>query len=203
MRLCRRDATRAAVRNLMLAVLVALSLLGGGKLAATKVFDTLTQSFPVQDCVNVNDEPTVQRRRATGDLCAFARERKSRVLVVQFVRGGEFGESAVRELFDSVVSLNGTASSTTIEPYDVRKHAEPDLIVEGRPSLANSRAARWKVRTSLGCNLVESRVDITEKTTGVRTTRLRLLASTLRFITSAKSISRRLFSYGCRTRKFP
>ena len=131
-----RGATRAAVRNLVLAVLVALSLLGGGELAATKVFDTLTQSFPVQDCVNVNDETTVQRRSATGDLCAFARERKSRVLVVQFVRGGEFGESAVRELFDSMVSPNGTASSTTIEPYDVRKHGKPDLIVEGPPKFS-------------------------------------------------------------------
>ncbi len=140
MRLCCRGATRAAVRNLVLLVLVALiSLLGGGKLAATNVFDTLTQFVPVEDCVNVrksDDETTVQRRSATGDLCAFARERKSRVLVVQFVRGGEFGESAVRELFDSVTLPNVTASSITIEPYDARKHAEPDLVVEGPPKFS-------------------------------------------------------------------
>ena len=140
MRSCCHNATRAPARTFVFAALVALSLLGWGKLAATNVFDTLTQSVPVEDCAKVRksgDETTAQRS-ATGDFCAFARERKSRVVVVQFVRGGQFGESAVRELFDSMISPNGTstASSTTIEPYDARKHAEPDLIVEGPPKFS-------------------------------------------------------------------
>ena len=65
MRSCCHNATRAPARTFVFAALVALSLLGWGKLAATNVFDTLTQSVPVEDCAKVRksgDETTAQRR---------------------------------------------------------------------------------------------------------------------------------------------
>ena len=83
--------------------MVALSSLIRGKLFATKlVFDALTHFAPVEDCVRKFDDDTGIQHRARNDLCAFAQEHKRRVVVIQFVRGGEFGESAVRELLNSI-----------------------------------------------------------------------------------------------------
>ena len=145
MRLCRATPM---CNLLVLVALVALSSLIRGKLFATNlVFDALTHSVPVEDCVRKFDDDTGIQHRATTDLCAFAREHKRRVVVIQFVRGGEFGESAVRELLDSIQSSTNARFATTIEMYEARKHAEPDLIVEGPPKFSKlSSCAVHRVR---------------------------------------------------------
>jgi hypothetical protein len=121
---------RSRVCNIVLFMLVTLTLVLRGNLVATKLFNTLLYSVPV-DCVTVKRAPNFQVNATNvdteSDLCSFAQQ--TRVLI-QFVRGGEYGESAARELLTSI------SPNATVESYDARKHAKPDLIVEGPPKFS-------------------------------------------------------------------